>query len=70
MSNSRKKLNIGNSKVTDNTKTCKLLLTILDKLVFVINPPEEIVVNARLNESRSLIFANLYKKITKIVEKK
>ena len=54
----------------DKTKTCKLLFTILDKFVFVVKPPEEIVVKARLNESRSLIFVNLYKKITKIVEKK
>ena len=57
-------------KVIDKTKICKLLFTILDKLSVGIKPPEDIVVNAMLNESRSLTFTKLYKKITKIVEKK
>ena len=53
----------------DNIKTCKSLLTILDKLSIGINPPEDIVVKARLKASKRRISINLYKKITKIVEK-
>ena len=70
ISNNIKKLNIGNNKVIDKTKICKLLSKILDKLPVGINPPEDMVVKARLNESRSLILTKLYKKITKIVEEK
>ena len=33
-------------------------------------PPEDITVRAKLNASKSLIFIKLYKKITKIVERK
>ena len=33
-------------------------------------PPEDIVVKAKLNASKSLIFIKVYKKITKIVERK
>ena len=40
----------------------------LDKLLFGINPPEDILVKAKLKESRSLKPTKLYKKITKIVE--
>ena len=66
----KKKLNIGNNRVIDNTKICKLVVIISDKLSDGINPPEDIVVKARLKAARSLISINLYKKITKIVEKK
>ena len=52
------------------TKIWRLLFTILDKLSVGIKPPEEIVVKAKLNASRSLMFTRLYKKITKTVEKK
>ena len=41
-----------------------------DKLSVGRKPPEDMVVNAKFNASKSLIFVNLYKKITKIVEKK
>ena len=43
---------------------------ILDKLSVGIKPPEDIVVKARLKASRSRISIKVYKKITKIVEKK
>jgi hypothetical protein len=66
----KKKLNIGNNKVIDKTKTCRLVSMILDKLSVGINPPEDIVVKARLKASRSLTSIKLYKKITKTVEKK
>ena len=66
----KKKLNIGNSKVIDKTKICSLFSIILDKLSVGINPPEDIVVKARLNASKSLILIKLYKKITKTVVKK
>ena len=46
----------------------KSVTIILDKLSVGMNPPVDIVVNARLKESRSLIFISLYKDITKIVE--
>ena len=65
--NTRKKLNIGNNKDIDKTKTLKLLLTINERLFLGRNPPEDIVVKAKLNESKSLIFAPLYKKIMKMV---
>ena len=42
----------------------------LDKFSVGINPPEDIVVKARLKASKSLISIKLYKKITKRVEKK
>ena len=45
-------------------------LKILDKLSFGMNPPDEIVVNARLTESSNLKSIILYKKITKIVVEK
>ena len=54
----------------DKTKICKLSLTILDKLFVGRNPPDDIVVKARLNASKSLTFIIPYKKIIKIVEKK
>ena len=66
----KKKLNIGNNKVIDNTKICKLVSIISDKFSAGINPPEDIVVKARLKESSSLTPIKLYKKITKIVEEK
>tara|TARA_B100000745_G_C19917015_1_gene308009 strand:- start:67 stop:210 length:144 start_codon:yes stop_codon:yes gene_type:complete len=47
-----------------------LLPIILDKLSVGKKPPEDIVVKARLNASKSLILIKLYKKITKTVEKK
>jgi len=40
-----------------------------DKVPFVRNPPDEIVVKARLNASKSLMSDNVYKKITKMVVK-
>ena len=67
---SKKKLNIGNNKVIDKTKICISLFIILDKFSSGINPPEDIVVKARLKASRSLTLIKLYKKITKAVEKK
>ena len=63
----KKKLNIGNNKVIDNTKICNSVSIIFDKLIEGINPPEDITVKARLKESISLISSKLYKKITKIV---
>ena len=42
----------------------------VDKSYVVTNPPEETDVNAKLNPSKSLIFAKLYKKIIKIVDRK
>jgi hypothetical protein len=66
----KKKLNIGNNKVIDKTKICKLVSIILDKLSVGMKPPEDIVVKARLKASRSRIPIKLYKKITKMVEKK
>ena len=70
ISNNIKKLNIGNNKVIDKTKICALVSIIFDRLSIGINPPEDMVVKAKLNESRSLILTKLYKKITKIVEVK
>ena len=46
---------MGINKAIDKTKICKLLSKIFDKLPVGINPPEDMVVKARLNESRSLI---------------
>ena len=66
----KKKLNIGNNKVIDKTKICKLLSIILDKLFVGIKPPEAIVVKARLKASKRRMSIKLYKKITKTVEKK
>tara|TARA_B100000686_G_C15836090_1_gene500402 strand:+ start:252 stop:470 length:219 start_codon:yes stop_codon:yes gene_type:complete len=64
----KKKLNIGNSKVVEKTNICKLSNKIFDKLALGINPPADMLVNARLTESRSLKFAKLYKNIIKIVD--
>ena len=69
MSCIKKKLNTGNNKVVDKTKICRLVSMIFDKLSVGINPPEDIVVKAKLNESRSRTSINLYRKITKIVDK-
>ena len=41
-----------------------------DKVLVVRNPPDEMVVKARLNASKSLMSDNVYKKITKMVVKK
>ena len=57
-------------QVIDKIKIWRLFSTILVKSWVGINPPEDIVVKAKLNESRSLIPTKLYKKITKSVEKK
>ena len=67
---SKKKLNIGNNKVIDKTKICKLLPKISDKLFIGINPPEDMLVKAKLKASSNLKSIKLYKKMTKIVEKK
>tara|TARA_Y100000590_G_C15056035_1_gene764497 strand:+ start:328 stop:546 length:219 start_codon:yes stop_codon:yes gene_type:complete len=66
----KKKLNIGNNKVIDKIKVCNLVSMIFDKFAVGINPPEDIVVKAKLKESKSLTSIKVYKKITKIVEKK
>ena len=66
----KKKLNIGNNKVIEKTNICKLFIRIFDKLSLGTNPPEDILVKARLTESRSLKSVKLYKNITKIVEEK
>ena len=66
----KKKLNIGNKRVIATTKICRSLPTILDNSFDGINPPEDIVVKAKLKELKSLISTMLYKKIAKIVDKK
>ena len=48
-------------------KICVLFSKMSDKELADINPPEDMVVNAKLNESRSLKSVKLYKKITKMV---
>ena len=63
-------MNIGKSKVIEKTKICKLDPKIFDKFFSGKNPPEDILVNAKLNESSSLKSIKLYKKIIKIVEDK
>ena len=70
MSCNKKKLSIGNNKVNEKINICKSFVKILDKLSFVIKPPEEITVRARLTESRSLRSIKLYKNIEKIVVEK
>ena len=57
----KKKLNIGNNKAIDKAKICNLVSIILDKFSVGINPPEDIVVKARLKESKSLILIKLNK---------
>ena len=54
----------------DKINVCKFVSIIFDKFSVGINPPEDTVVKARLNESKSLISVKLYKKITNIVEEK
>jgi len=66
----KKKLNIGKSKANDKAKICVSVFIISDKLFVGKNPPEDIVVKARLNESKSLILVKLKKKIIKMVDKK
>ena len=61
---------MGNNSVIDKTKSWVLLITISDKRFFERNPPEDMTVKARLSESSNLMFAKLYKKMTKTVEKK
>ena len=61
---------MGNNSVIDKTKSWVLLITISDKRFFERNPPEDMAVKARLSESSNLMFTKLYKKMTKIVEKK
>ena len=63
-----KKLKIGNNKVIEKIKICKLFLKILDKSLSGINPPEDMFVKAKLNESSSLKSTKLYKNITNIVD--
>ena len=45
-------------------------LKLRDKLFLFINPPEDIAVNAKLKESKSLILVKFNKKITKTVDVK
>ena len=47
---------------------CKLFCKIFDKLFTGRKPPEDIVVKAKLTESRSLKSIIVYKKIAKSVE--
>ena len=56
--------------MNDKTKICKLLVVILAKSSVGRNPPDDMIVKVKLNESKSLIFSRLYIKITKMVEKK
>ena len=56
--------------LSEKIKVCKLFWRISDILLSGINPPEEIAVNAKLKESRSLKSIKLYKKIIKTVETK
>ena len=65
----KKKLSIGNNKVIDKIKICKLVSKILDKLSVGMKPPADTVVKAKLNASSSLTLIKVYKKITKRVEK-
>ena len=58
------------SKVIEKVIICKLFFKISDKLSLGIKPPEEIEVNAKLKESKSLKPTKLYKKIIKIVDRK
>ena len=51
-------------------KVCKSFFKINDKFSLGINPPEDMLVKAKLKESRSLKSTKLYKKITNIVETK
>ena len=57
--------NITKNNPSQTTNTSKK-----DKLFFERKPPEDIVVKAKLKESRSLMFDRLNKKIIKIVDKK
>ena len=61
-------MNIGNYKEIDKIKICRSFETISVKLFVDKNPPEDMAVRAKLNESRSLILNRVYKKIIKIVE--
>tara|TARA_B100001123_G_C14339472_1_gene642452 strand:- start:74 stop:265 length:192 start_codon:yes stop_codon:yes gene_type:complete len=63
-------LKIGNNKVIDRMKAFELSVIILERFSLGINPPEDMLVKARLNESRSLKSTNVYKKIQTIVEDK
>ena len=54
----------------EKTNTCTLFIKIFDRLSFGIKPPEDILVKARLTESRSLKLVKVYKKIIKRVDKK
>ncbi len=51
-------------------KAFELSVIILERFSLGINPPEDMLVKARLNESRSLKSTNVYKKIQTIVEDK
>ena len=66
----KKKLNIGNSKVTEKINICRSFVRIFDKLLLGTKPPEDIDVKAKLTASRSLRSIKVYKNITKIVVKK
>ena len=61
---------MGNNKDKDKIKIWRPLVVIRLKLFFERKPPEDMVVEAKLNESKSLMFDMLNKKITKIVENK
>ena len=56
--------------VKDKINVCWSLIMISSSIFDGIKPPEEIMVKDKLTASKSLIFTKLYKKITKIVEKK
>ena len=54
----------------DKIKIWKLFVTILFKIFLERKPPDDIVVKARLNESKNLIPVKLYKRIImKVVSK-
>ena len=67
---SERKLNIGNNKLHAKIKVCILFINIFDKLFLGIKPPEDILVKAKLNESKSLKLLKLYKKIRNTVNEK
>ena len=65
-----KKLKIGNKSDNDVIKIFTLVFNISDKLLVGRNPPDEIEVKAKWNESNSLMPDKLYKNIMIRVEKK
>ena len=50
---------MGNKNVADKVTICKSFVIIEDKSSLEINPPAEIVVRAKLTESKNRIFTTL-----------